>query len=53
MNQEPDMVFTSKPNMNYIMQVMCELLSRQDGGKYEYSYTLTEKDDGKSNVQQA
>ena len=43
MKEQPKMVFTNKPNMEYIMQVLCDLLARQDGGAYEYTYTLTKK----------
>ena len=38
-------IFTNKPDMDYIMQVLCELLSKQDGGAYEYTYKLTPKED--------
>lgn len=50
MKKQPEIVFTNKPDMSYIMQVLCDLLARQDGGAYEYTYTLTEK---KENTQDA
>ena len=31
------------PDMDKIMQTLCELLSRQDGGEYEYTYSLSRR----------
>ena len=53
MREQPKIICTNKPNMNYIMQVLCELLSRQDGGKYEYTYTLTKKEEYSENELEA
>ena len=41
MKEQPNIVFTNNPDMRNIMQVLCDLLERQDGGAYEYTYTLT------------
>ena len=46
MKEPPKMVFANKPNMDYIMQVLCDLLTKQSEGEYEYTYTLTKKEDG-------
>ena len=30
-------------NVDYIMQVLCDIMTRKSGGEVEYSYTLTPK----------
>lgn len=42
-------VAVNKPDMNYVMEVICDLLTRQSGGRLEYSYTLTPKDSDNNN----
>lgn len=37
--------FVNKPDVNKIMKALCEVLSMQDGGMYEYTYTLERKED--------
>ena len=41
--QKAEGVFLNQPDMNYVMEVICDLLTRQSGGRLEYSYTLTPK----------
>ena len=43
----------NEPNMNYIMKVLCEQLSRQEIGSYEYSYKLERKENCLKNAEQA
>lgn len=43
-----EVIFTNKPNMDYIMQVLCDLLTKQDGGEYEYTYTLKKTEEVKN-----
>lgn len=50
MKEQPKLVFTNKPDMGYIMQVLCDVLARQDDGAYEYSYTLAKKNNKKEDV---
>ena len=42
-------IAVNQPNMNYVMEVICDLLSRQSGGRLEYSYTLTPKNSDNNN----
>lgn len=40
MLESTDVIFENKPDADGIMKTLCELLSRQDGGSFEYKYTL-------------
>ena len=35
--------FVNKPNIEYMLQVMCELYGRQSGGSVESTYTISPK----------
>lgn len=41
-------IFENRPDMEYIMQVLCELLNKQDVGEYEYTYKISPKEDEKN-----
>ena len=36
--------FANKPNIEYIWQVMLDILAQQEGGGYEYTVKLTPKE---------
>lgn len=41
--EEPKIIFTNQPNMEYIWQVLLDLIAQQEGGEYEYTVKLTPK----------
>ena len=39
--------FNNEPNFLGVIRVLCDLLSTENKGRYEYTYTVSEKDDKK------
>ena len=46
MTKETNISFLNKPNIEYVLKIMCELYERQSGGGVESTYKLSPKKKG-------
>ena len=49
-NEKPTIVYQNRPNVNRILQTLCDLLTKQDEGRYEYTYVINNKTEENQNA---
>ena len=49
-DEKPTIVYKNQPNVARILQTLCDLLTKQDEGKYEYTYVINNKTEENQDV---